>query len=107
MSGCPFAVARTDARLRPRRPHDDAARSFDAARLYYDRKYATAPPGTEVDLRYASILAELGLPGRPQHDAFEDALGAAEMYLVLDDMKRRGARLRRERRERQDQFALA
>src|SRR5262249_54847584 len=32
-----------------------------------------------------------------QHDAFEDALGAAEMYLVLEDMRERSVRLPRQR----------
>ena len=34
-------------------------------------------------------------PARAQHDAFEDALGAAESYLVLEDMRERGVRLPR------------
>jgi DNA polymerase-3 subunit epsilon len=82
-------------------------RRIDVSRLYYDRKYRRAPPGTKIDLRYASILADLGLASRPQHDAFEDALGAAEMYLLLDDMRQRGATLRRESNGSQNQFALA
>jgi DNA polymerase III subunit epsilon len=43
------------------------------------------------------ILTDLGLPQRDQHDAFEDALGAAEAYLVLEDMRERGVRLPRQR----------
>ena len=58
-------------------------RRIDVSKLYYDRKFGSAPPGTRIDLRYATILADLGLPSRAQHDAFEDALGAAESYLVL------------------------
>ena len=58
------------------------SRQIDVSRLHYDRKYGTAPPGTHVDLRYAAIRADLKLPTRAQHDAFEDAVGAAEMYLV-------------------------
>ena len=52
-------------------------RRIDVSKLYYDRKFGSAPPGTRIDLRYATILADLGLPSRAQHDAFEDALGAA------------------------------
>jgi DNA polymerase-3 subunit epsilon len=70
-------------------------RLIDISELYYDRKFSAAPPGTRIDLRYAAILADLGLPVRPQHDAFEDALGAAESYVVLEDMRQRGARLAR------------
>jgi DNA polymerase-3 subunit epsilon len=65
------------------------------SKLYYERKYATAPPGTRIDLRYASILADLKLPALPQHDAFVDAVGAAEIYLVLEDLRKRGVWLPR------------
>jgi len=70
-------------------------RRIDVAKLYYDRKFGSAPPGTPIDLRYATILSDLALPARAQHDAFEDALGAAESYLVLEDMRERGVRLPR------------
>jgi DNA polymerase III subunit epsilon len=82
-------------------------RQIDVSKLYYERKYAAAPPGTKVDLRYASILADLGLPALPQHDAFADAVGAAEIYLVLDDLRRRGARLPRTAIEGATDFQLA
>jgi DNA polymerase III subunit epsilon len=36
-------------------------RLIDVSKLYYERKYGSAPPGTPIDLRYASILADLGL----------------------------------------------
>ena len=71
-------------------------RRIDVSKLYYDRKFGSAPPGTRIDLRYATILADLGLPSRAQHDAFEDALGAAESYLVLEDMRERGVGLPRQ-----------
>ena len=60
-----------------------------------------------VDLRYASILADLGLPALPQHDAFADAVGAAEIYLVLEDLRRRGVRLPRKAIEAATDFQLA
>ena len=66
---------------------------IDVSRLYYDRKYGNAPPGTPLDLSFAAILADLGLPALPQHEAFNDALSAAEMYVVLEDMARRGVRI--------------
>jgi DNA polymerase-3 subunit epsilon len=71
-------------------------RQIDVSKLYYDRKYGSAPPGTRVDLRYTAILADLKLRPRAQHDAFEDALGAAESYLILEDMRERGVRLPRQ-----------
>jgi DNA polymerase III subunit epsilon len=81
-------------------------RRIDVSRLYYDRKYGNAPPGSRIDLRYGAIRDDLKLPGRPQHDAFEDALGAAEMYLILDDMERRDVRLARDRLQLHAQFSV-
>jgi DNA polymerase-3 subunit epsilon len=81
-------IAMIDTRLPNRR--------IDISKLYYDRKFGSAPPGTRIDLRYATILSDLAFPARAQHDAFEDALGAAESYLVLEDMRERGARLPRQ-----------
>jgi DNA polymerase-3 subunit epsilon len=82
-------------------------RQIDISRLYYDRKFGSAPPGTRIDLRYATILADLKLRARAQHDAFEDALGAAESYLVLEDMRERGARLPRSPPEIRGDFSIA
>src|SRR5215813_2989652 len=70
-------------------------RLIDVSELYYERKYGKAPPGTAIDLCYASILADLCLPALPQHDCMNDALGAAEMYLILEDMRARGVRIPR------------
>ena len=71
-------------------------RRIDVSALYYDRKYRNAPPGSAIDLRYLSILKDLGLPPLPQHDALNDALGAAQMYVILKDMCDRGMRIPRQ-----------
>jgi DNA polymerase-3 subunit epsilon len=74
---------------------------IDISSLYYALKYRDAPPGTVHDLRFASILADLGLPTLEQHDAHNDALMAAMAYVQLRDMQARGARIRREPTVRQ------
>lgn len=70
---------------------------IEVSSLYYERKYGDAPPGTEIDLRFASILRDLGIPTLEQHDALNDAVMAAMIYLELRDRKARGIRIRRER----------
>lgn len=70
-------------------------RRIDVCDLYYERKYGNAPPGTQVDLRYAAIMEDLNLPALDAHDPFYDALGAAEMYVILSDLKNRGVRIPR------------
>jgi DNA polymerase III subunit epsilon len=71
-------------------------RRIEVSELYYERKYGDAPPGTSVDLRFTSILADLGLPNLGQHDALNDALMTAMMYIILRDMRNRGARIPRQ-----------
>jgi DNA polymerase-3 subunit epsilon len=70
---------------------------IEVSGLYYERKYGDAPPGTQVDLRFAAILADLGLPTLNQHDAFGDALMTAMMYLALMDLKDRNIHIPRPR----------
>jgi DNA polymerase-3 subunit epsilon len=70
---------------------------IEVSELYYERKYGDAPPGTQIDLSFNAILADLGLPILDQHDAFNDALMTAMMYLQLRDLKRRGVRIPRPR----------
>lgn len=69
---------------------------IEVSELYYAAKYHRAPPGTTIDLRFATVLADLGIPERPEHDAFNDALAAALAYIRLSDLAARGEHLRRE-----------
>lgn len=70
---------------------------IEVSKLYYDRKYGNAPPGTTIDLSFKSILADLDLPVLGQHDALNDALMTAMMFVRLTDMKKRGIRITRPR----------
>jgi DNA polymerase III subunit epsilon len=70
---------------------------IEVSGLYSERKYGDAPPGAEVDLRFAAMVADLGLPALDQHDASSDALMAAMMYVCLTDLKQRGVRIPRQR----------
>ena len=69
--------------------------TIEVSKLYYERKYADAPPGTHIDLGFAAILRDLGLPMLDQHDAYADALMTAMIYLALRDRKARGVRISR------------
>jgi DNA polymerase III subunit epsilon len=77
-------------------------RRIEVSEIYYALKYGGAPPGTVLDLRFQSILADLGIPSLGQHDAFNDALMTAMMYVQLRDMRERGARIGRERAVQQE-----
>ena len=74
-------------------------RRIEVSTLYYGLKYGNAPQGTVIDLSFNAIARDLGLRELPAHDAFNDALSAAEMYVQLTDMKERGQIIQRERRD--------
>jgi len=70
---------------------------IEVSKLYYERKYGDAPPNTTIDLSFAAILEDLGIPRLAQHDAFNDAVMSAMMYVALRDLKDRGVRIARPR----------
>ncbi len=70
---------------------------IETSALYYERKFGDAPPGTQVDLSFASLLDDLDLPKLDQHDAYSDALMIAMIYLTLRDLKERDVRIERQR----------
>ncbi len=70
-------------------------RKVEVSGLYYDRKYADAPPGMHVDLSYAALAADLRLDLIDQHDALADATMTAVMYMMLKDMQTRRVRIPR------------
>jgi DNA polymerase III subunit epsilon len=70
---------------------------IEISALYYERKYAGAPPEAQIDLSFASLLADLNLPLLDQHDAYSDALATAMAYLKLRDLRERGVRIPRQR----------
>jgi DNA polymerase III subunit epsilon len=58
---------------------------IEVSGLYYDRKYGTvkSPQPRQIDLRFDSMMKDLDLPVLGQHDAYNDALMTALMYLKL------------------------
>ncbi|MDE2363838.1 MAG: 3'-5' exonuclease [Hyphomicrobiales bacterium] len=92
-----FDVAMVDKYVKPLLGIELPNERIEISALYYDRKYGNAPAGTHVDLSFAHILRDLGLPALEQHDALNDAIMTAEMYVALRDLKARGVRISRER----------
>jgi DNA polymerase III subunit epsilon len=78
-----FDVAALDRHVRPKIGIALPNRQIEVSVLYYDCKQKRSPPGSHIDLRFGTIRADLGLPERAEHDAFNDALLAAMMYLRL------------------------
>ena len=61
---------------------------IEVSRLYYDYQFRQLPPyrqhdQADIDLRFATIMSELGLPTRDAHDALNDAVMAALAFIKL------------------------
>lgn len=54
----------------------------EVSEIYYDKKICTIPQGN-IDLRFDTILNDLELPNLHAHDALNDAVMTAMMYLKL------------------------
>ena len=57
-------------------------RRIEVSGRYYDWRFAQYP-GAYIDLRWETMVRNLGLPTLPRHDAMNDAITAAMMYLAL------------------------
>lgn len=62
-------------------------RIIDVSGLYYDKKIGLIPQGN-IDLRFDTILKELGIPSLKSHDAVNDAIMTAMIYLKLQHTKK-------------------
>jgi DNA polymerase III subunit epsilon len=78
-----FDVAVLNRYVRPKLGIPLPNRQIEVSALYYDAKAKRLPPDSHIELRFATIREELDLPEHPEHDAFNDALLAAMMYLRL------------------------
>lgn len=78
-----FDVAMLNKYVRPLIGIPLPNRQIEVSRLYYDWLAPRLPPGANVDLRFEAIREKLDLPRRAAHDAFNDALLAAMVYLRL------------------------
>ncbi len=58
----------------------------EVSAIYYDKKIAKLPQGN-IDLRFDTILEDLDLPKLQAHDALNDAVMTAMMYLKLKQIK--------------------
>jgi len=61
-------------------------RKIEVSAMYYDYKFRQLPAharGETIDLRFATIMNDLGLPQREAHDALNDAVMAGLAFIKL------------------------
>lgn len=83
-----FDVAMIERALRPWLGIGLPQQRIEVSQVYHDHKFRQLPPyaqqgNVRIDLRLASMMADLELPMRDPHDAFNDAEMAALMFVKL------------------------
>jgi DNA polymerase-3 subunit epsilon len=57
-------------------------KQIEVSGLYFDKKIALIPQGN-IDLRFDTILRDLNVPRMGQHNALNDAIMTAMVYIKL------------------------
>jgi DNA polymerase-3 subunit epsilon len=65
---------------------------IEVSALYYDYKFRQLPAyqqqgNADIDLRFATLMQDLGLPRREAHDALNDAVMAALAFIKLRQLR--------------------
>jgi len=81
-----FDVAMINKYLKPLLGITLPNQQIEVSGIYYDYKQNVFHP-IHVDLRFDAILKDLDLPAFGQHDAFNDALMTAMMYVKLQNLQ--------------------
>lgn len=82
-----FDVAMINKYLRPMLGITLPNRQIEVSALYYDQKIGLIPQGN-VDLRFDVIMQDLDLPLMSKHDARNDALMTAMIFLKLKNREK-------------------
>jgi DNA polymerase-3 subunit epsilon len=62
-------------------------RQIEVSGLYHDKKIKLIPDGV-IDLRFDVMMKDLGLPIFGKHDALNDAVMTAMMYIKLQNIEK-------------------
>ena len=77
-----YDVALVNKFLKPMMSIKLPNRAIEVSGIYYDQELKNNPDGY-VDLRMATIIDKLKFPDLPRHDALNDSINVALMYLAL------------------------
>ena len=83
-----FDVAMLQRAIRPLLGVGLPQPAIEVSAMYYEHKFRQLPPyqqhaNADIDLRFATLMDDLGLPRREAHDALNDAVMAALAFVKL------------------------
>ena len=78
-----FDMAMVNRYIKPKLGINLPNKQIEVSAIYYDKKIGKIPQG-HVDLRFDSILKDLNLPIMGKHDALNDAIMTAMIFVKLN-----------------------
>lgn len=84
-----YDVAMVNKFLKPMLGITLPQQQIEVSELYYRQEVKKRLYDTYVDLRMAPMIKTLGIPDLPRHDALNDAVNVAMMYLALNSKSRK------------------
>ncbi len=82
-----FDVAMINKYVKPRLGIKLPNKQLEVSAIYHDKKIGLIPQGV-IDLRFDSIMKDLGLPILGKHDAINDAIMTAMMFVKLQSVSK-------------------
>ncbi|MGM0533096.1 MAG: 3'-5' exonuclease [Campylobacterota bacterium] len=82
-----FDVAMINKYVKPRLGIKLPNKQLEVSAIYHDKKIGLIPQGV-IDLRFDSIMKDLGLPILGKHDAINDAVMTAMMFVKLQSVSK-------------------
>lgn len=77
-----FDIAMINKYLKPKLGIKLPNRAYEVSAIYHDWKIEKIPQ-SNIDLRFDTILSELEIPNMGKHDAYNDAIMTAMMFIKL------------------------
>lgn len=77
-----FDIAMINKYLKPKLGIKLPNKAYEVSAIYHDYKIEMIPQ-SNIDLRFDTIMKELGIPAFGKHDAYNDAIMTAMMFLKL------------------------
>lgn len=78
-----YDVAMVNKFLKPMAGISLPQKQIEISRIYHAQETRHKYYDAEIDLKMASMINTLGIPDLPRHDALNDAINVAMMYLML------------------------
>ena len=86
-----FDISMINKYLKPKLGITLPNKAIDVSEMYHDYKIEIIPQGY-IDLRFNTIMTELEIPSLGKHDAYNDAIMTAMIFIKLQNTEKKAKR---------------